>query len=193
MSFFRVVAGVDNTDEARNVLTTPGGILITKINNPEDFSGDPLSGSIASNTSYIVSDNQEVDKTDFYVFDITIPDDSSNLYYADIFIGTQAEIVADLVEDVTTVANTSTLTAYNRNRNSSSVTTATFAQVVQGSDPVTGGNTIISDYIPRDESLKPNLGRLILKNDTKYALRIKDSRWNNNNVMVRIDLGVISA
>ena len=193
MSFLRVVAGVDNTDEARNILTTPTGIQIVSIDNVADIVNDPLTGTVANNTAFTVTDNREVDKSDFYVFRIVIPDDATNLYYFEPYIATQYEVSISLLEGVTTVANAAALTAINRNRNSSATTTATFAQVVESPDPVTGGTEILSDYIPRDESINLDFGRLILANDTTYALSISGSGKNNNQISVRLDLSVIPA
>ena len=196
MSFFKVTGGVTGAGDGIEFLANTNGEQIVQVSNLDTVSfenADPLGNAVAQNTAFVASYNEEVDKNDYMVFEIVIPDDATNNYFLEVFIASQREGSVELLEAVTAVANTAGITFNNRNRNSSATTTATAAQVVQDSDPVTGGTSILTHYIPRDQESQLELGRLILDNDSTNALRIRNLSKGKSFTSVRFDLYVVPA
>ena len=128
MSFFKVTGGVTGAGDGIEFLANTNGEQIVQVSNLDTVSfenADPLGNAVAQNTAFVASYNEEVDKNDYMVFEIVIPDDATNNYFLEVFIASQREGSVELLEAVTAVANTAGITFNNRNRNSSATTTAT--------------------------------------------------------------------
>jgi len=189
MSFFKVTGGTTSAGVGVEFLANTNREQIVQVSNLGNISG-PIANSVAQNTAFVGSHNDLVTKDDFYVFELVIPDDATNNYFLEVFIGTQAELSVELLETVTSVANTTGVTFINRNRNSGATTSATLAQVSQTADPVTGGVVIVDQYIPRDQQSRIELGQLIVGNNDSYALRLQNLSKSDRQVAVRFDLYV---
>lgn len=193
MSFFKVTGGVTGAGNGVEFLANTNGeqiVQVSNLNTVEFPNADPLANAVAQNIAFVGSHNAQVPKDDFYVFDLVIPDDAINNYFLEVFVASQGELAIDLLEGVTSTANTAPLTFQNRNRNSAAATTATLAQVSQSADPVTGGSVIVDQYIPRDQQTQIELGRVILSNNEHYALRLQNLSRVARRSSVRFDLYV---
>lgn len=195
MSFFRTVGGRVNANTAAELKVAADGTLFTTFT--DDSPSNKLDNAIQDNAAFVATEHKTATKSGFYTLVITVPDDTSKQFYIDWSIATQREAGLTLIEDaVLGNASPVAVTVYNRNRNSgasSAVTVGSFTNAA-GDEPTLGGSEFYSHYFPRDAAARhPDGGRLILKNNTVYAVKIDASDTFNNEVSVRVDLAEIDA
>lgn len=193
MSFFRVGAGRVDADNVQEIKVNTDGTQFVEVTNLASSLESKLSDALPAGKAFVVTHKQSVAKRQFLAVQLTIPDDSTTLFYVDWSVGVQfpAEL---LINEGGALTSPTALTLQNRNRNSATTSAVTAGYLLQNTNPVTGGNTIYDNHLAFEKHLEPNdAGIFIAKNNTTYVLLVEQSKMSNSLDSIKINLTEIPA